>query len=280
MFELLRVAIALVGSAGAGLWDLKTTNIPDWVCAVMIATGLLLFGIEGAQTGDWSGLTMSVVVGGIFALFGLGMYLTGQWGGGDGELMAAIGVLLPLWPFGQMSVFPMPLAFFINVFFVGAIYTVGYAAVLACSKPTLRAAISHKVKADAHIIVPISIGVTAAVAVLWSMSGMAWLVILPLVVIAMPILYRMLNAVEKSFYVRIPASKLKVDDMLGEDIPRLKLYKKYIRGLTATEVKKIRKYRSYVMIRDGVRFGIVFHIALIVTLLVGDIVTFILPQIM
>ena len=42
MFELLLIAIAMVGSFAAGIWDLKTTNIPDKLCIFMIIIGLIL----------------------------------------------------------------------------------------------------------------------------------------------------------------------------------------------------------------------------------------------
>ncbi len=42
--------------------------------------------------------------------------------------------------------------------------------------------------------------------------------------------------------------------MLGEDVPELKLYKKYIRGLTKEEVNKIKKIRKNVVIKEGVRY--------------------------
>jgi len=279
MFELIRVAIALVGSIACGIWDLKTTNVPDSVCAVMIAAGLLFFGVEGWMTGDWTGLMMSLIAGGLFAAFGLGMYLTGQWGGGDGELLAAIGILLPMWPFAAKSIFSLPIAFFVNVFFVAAIYTIAYAALYARKKPKLLSAIRRDVKADGRVFAPLAVGAVVAVAVLWTMSGAAWLFLLPIAIVGLPILYRLLKNVEDGFYERIPTSKLKPDDMLGEDIPRLGLSKRHIRGLTVAEVKKIKKLKSFVVIRDGVRFTPSLAIALVITLLIGDLATFIISYI-
>jgi hypothetical protein len=79
------------------------------------------------------------------------------------------------------------------------------------------------------------------------------------------------GSIRKGFYKKIPVSKLKIDDMIGEDIPKLKIYKKFIRGLTKKEVQKIKKMKKYVIIREGIRFTPVFFISLIITLLFGDI---------
>jgi prepilin signal peptidase PulO-like enzyme (type II secretory pathway) len=273
MFELIRLAIALGGSAAAGLWDLKTSEIPDSVCIAMIALGLSLFGLEGMLTGNWSGLIMSLVVGGAFLTFGLLMYFGGQWGGGDGELLVAIGVLLPAWPLTQISIFPMPLALFINLFFVGAIYAIFYALWLTAGNKKIRKQFFIKLRASMRAIIIAALGAAAiAVFVLWSFYALLLLVLAA----ALPPLYILLKTVEAGFYRRINTARLKPGDMIGQDIPELRINCRCIRGLTAAEIKQIRKLRRYVTIREGVRFGPVFPIALVVTLVLGDLISFVL----
>jgi hypothetical protein len=85
------------------------------------------------------------------------------------------------------------------------------------------------------------------------------------------VFYKFSKVVEQAFYKRIPVRNLKVDDMLGEDIPKLKLFKKHIKGLTKEQVKKIKKTKKYVVIREGIRYGIVFPLTLLFTLLLGDL---------
>lgn len=273
MFELIRLAIALGGSAAAGLWDLKTSEIPDSVCIAMIALGLSLFGLEGMLTGNWSGLIMSLVVGGAFLTFGLLMYFSGQWGGGDGELLVAIGVLLPAWPLTQISIFPMPLALFINLFFVGAIYAIFYALWLTAGNKKIRKQFFIKLRASMRAIIIAALGAAAiAVFVLWSFYALLLLVLAA----ALPPLYILLKTVEAGFYRRINTARLKPGDMIGQDIPELRINRRCIRGLTAAEIKQIRKLRRYVTIREGVRFGPVFPIALVVTLVLGDLISFVL----
>ena len=98
-----------------------------------------------------------------------------------------------------------------------------------------------------------------------------------MLIVLTPILLVFARAVEKKgFYKRIPVSKLRVDDMIGEDIPKLKVYKREIRGLTEKEVRKIKKYRKYVTIKEGVRYGPVFFLTLIFMLFFGDILSFFL----
>ena len=64
--------------------------------------------------------------------------------------------------------------------------------------------------------------------------------------------------------------------MIGEDIEKLNIRKKIIRGLTKEEVRKIRKIKKTVWIREGVRFGPVFPISILVTLFIGNLMEIII----
>ena len=97
------------------------------------------------------------------------------------------------------------------------------------------------------------------------------IVAIPIIIIILYILYRLAKIVDASFFRKISSKDLKVGDMIGEDIPRLKIGKKLIRGLTAAEVKRIQKMKKTVLIREGIRFGPVFPIALLLTVLYGNI---------
>ena len=229
MLELLLIAIALIGSFAAGLYDLKTTNIPDKVCILMIISGIALYSLNGFLTNDFTLLSNSLFFGGLFLVFGLLFYYAGWWGGGDGELLIAIGILLPNVSFVK-TYFPFAISFFINSWFIGLIFSVIYAIVLAYKDP----------KINKNFFVRLKILIT------------------------------------KGYYRKISVSKLKVDDMIGEDIPKLKIYKKFIRGLTKKEVRKIKKIRKYVIIKEGIRYGIVFPLTLLFTLLFGDFLFFFL----
>jgi Flp pilus assembly protein protease CpaA len=95
MFELVLISIALIGTGFAGYWDLKTTNVPDLLIIGMIIVAIILHATQGFMIGDFTNLINAFRYGGLFLLFGLIMYFTGQWGGGDGETLVAIGFLIP-----------------------------------------------------------------------------------------------------------------------------------------------------------------------------------------
>lgn len=260
------IAIALIGSLAAGLFDLKTSNVPDSLCITMIIIGLIIHSFYGLSTGDFSNLINSLMFGGLFLAFGLVMYFTGQWGGGDGELLIAIGVLLPNLSLVN-TYFPFAISFFINSFFIGAVYSVLYSIILAYRSPEVSKSFLKSVK-QPYILSALIIFLSLSIFSFFYFRILSIIFSLSFILV---LFWRFAKSIEKGFYKRIPTSKLKIDDMLGEDIPRLKIYKRLIKGLTKGQIQKIKKIKRYVVIREGIRYGLVFPLTLVFTLLFGDI---------
>jgi len=264
MFGLLRLAIALVGTLAAGAWDLKTTDVPDKLVFLMIAAGLALGAAEGVMTGDWSVLVWSLGAALAFSAFSLVMYYAGAWGAGDGALLVAVGSLLPYWPFANaMDFVPFPLAYFVSVFAVGLVYSSAYLAVTTLRDRKASAAFRREFSKISVTYVPVAVLLLLFVPMLPALFSFVF----ALVLLAAPPLYALSNASDEFFYRRIPSSRLRPGDMIGEDLPRLNVYKRRIRGLTSEEISAIRRLKRSVRVRSGVRYGIVFFLALLSLLL-------------
>ena len=264
MFEVLLLAIAFIGGSAAGLWDLKTSDIPDKVVIAMIILGIVFNSFETVLSGDVSYIRNSLLAGLGFLAFGLLIYFLGQWGDGDAALFSAFGFLLPNVSFN----------YFINLFFVSAAYTIIYSLIFAY-KENLYPAFFLKIKGNTK---PISIIFLALLIIIlpFAATNMIY-VYVPVMAIGLYFVYRFLRFIEDSgFYRKINSKYLKVGDVIGEDIPKLKLYSKLIRGLTQTEINKIRKIKKHVYVRDGVRSGIVFPINLLITIIYGNVLLVIL----
>ena len=266
MLELLLIAIALIGSFAAGIHDFLTSNVPDKVCISMIILGLILHIISGIVTKDFSMFFYSLLFGGAFLVFGLLMYYGGQWGGGDGELLLSIGILLP-----QVTIvktyFPFAISFFINSFFIGAVYSIFYSLILSAKNPSISKNFFRTIKQPLFLM---SLSLFLILSII-SFFYIHYLSLIFFLAFTLILFWKFAKSIEQGFYKRIPVSKLKVDDMLGEDIPKLKIYKRFIKGLTKEEVKKIKRIKRYVIIREGIRYGLVFPLTLLFTLLFGDI---------
>ncbi len=269
MFEIFRIIILLFGTTFAGLWDLKTTDVPDSVIITMIAVGFSLHIAEGFITGSFSMLMNSLFYGGLFLLFALFMYFTGQWGGGDGEILVSVAILLPSLSFLNTSL-PFPVIFFLNMIIIGAVYSVIYSFILSFRNKKILRQFKKDFKKDRITQATMAMLVILILLSFYLGSPNVFPLMLFLLFVLV-FFYKFAKIVEKGFYVKIKITKLRPGDMIGEDIPKLKIFKRYIKGLTKEEVKRIKRLKRYVLIRSGVRFGPVFFITLILTLLLGNL---------
>ncbi len=218
MFETIYLLVAILGSSLAGLFDLvwTRTNVPDNLVYGFIGSGIVLHIIESFYISSFNPIILSLQVGGLFLIFGLFMYYTGNCGAADTGILAGIGFTLPtaITP----AFFPFALSYFINLTIIGAVYSIIYVLYLMNKKGIRR------------------------------------------------------NGLE--FYRRVLTSKLKVDDVIGEDMPKINIYKKKIKGLTKAEINKIKRHKKYTIIREGIPYTISFPIALAFTLYFGDLILF------
>lgn len=284
IFSYIYIAIALGGGTICGLYDLKTTNMLDKLAIAMIALGFGLHAVESLLIGSVMPLTLSLISAGAFFAFGFFMYKAGYWGGGDGEMLIAIGVLLPYAPFQSalsLQSLSFSLDFFMNSFIVGGVYSIIYALVVGIMNRKVVSVFFKRMKAEAKGTITLTL---ATFLLLFSIfyilpirEPFTFPFLMSLLLFLMLVLFKFAKVVEEvGFYRRIPVSKLKVDDMVGEDLPRLKIYKKIIRGLTPKEVAMIRKSKKFVLVREGVRYSIVFALALAFTLLFGNFANFLI----
>lgn len=266
MLELLRLAIALVGSAIGGRKDLKTTDVPDKLVFGMIGAGLLLNFIEWIAFGSWSLFQSSVLVTAGFGAFGIVMYKAGAWGGADGAMLTAIGALLPIWPIpivpSLLTVLPFPFVYFVSTFMVGLVWSVGYVVNRVMRSPGLRRRFVSGVRKRKA---------AAAISVIASVIALAsgpppFSFVLALLLLALSPMQVLVSVSEPAFQRKLSTRLLRVGDMLGEDLPKLKLRKRELRGLTAAEVARIRKVQRMVMIHEGVPYVPVFFFALLAML--------------
>src|SRR3989344_2726467 len=265
MFEILRTAIALLGTAAAGWIDFKTSDIPDKIVAGMIALGFVFHFAEFYLTGSAGNLQSAFFYSVIFALFGAAMYFGKAWGGGDGALLTAVVALLPANPLAQ-TFLPFPLIYLVSVFSVGIFYSVFY----MIWKINSVAGIRKEFFADFKGVSLVSASTfLSAISFLAFAATQNIFLLAPALGFAFPILEKLQKLSEKIFRKKVSTKNLKFDDMLGEDLPALGI-KKLLRGLTKEEVALIKKKMKFVVIADGVRFGPVFFFALIFSFLLQN----------
>ena len=278
MIEQFPFFIALIGSVVAAAYDLKTTEIPDNVFHAMIALGAPVILYLAVTSGNYFPLLLSFAVGGILLGFGFLMYKGGQWGGADAKLLAALGFLLPQLPpgFAPNLIFPFPLSLLLNVFLLGTPYMILYSIVISINNREVINGFLSDFKANSKFLLVASSTLFIIlflfgyfISANFSFSSRILditknSVLSVLVLVGMFSVYKFARNVENhAFRRKIPISKLRVGDVLMKS--------KEIEGITLEQLKKIKKSRlKYVWIKDGVRFGPAFPIALLFTVYYGD----------
>ena len=278
MLEFISLFVAFVGSSIAALFDLKTTEIPDEIPDVMIAVGLIFAGVQAYQQWNVWPFLNSVIAGLGLLGFGFVMYHFGQWGGGDAKLLAGIGFLIPQLPSGFIpeSFMPFPLTFLFNLFLVGAVYMLVYAVVFALMNKKIIFEFERWLKKISRMLLLFSTLLFALFIIFnlyilrsFRMPMTTYQLLLnsfiPLVgTVALFMVWKFAKIVEDvGFKKRIPVSKLRVGDVMLES--------KVWEGITEKELKKIKRSgKRYVVIKEGVRFGPSFPLALIFTLFFGN----------
>ncbi len=258
MLEIILLSIAFIGSLAAGLWDLKTTEIPDEIPALMAVFGIFIWFVSDI----WM-LALSLAFGLAFLALGWLLYKGGQWGGGDAKLLSAVGFLLPT--LGSQL---FALSFISNIFIVGIGYMVVYSIALGALNRGTFSAFAKNIRKDyaaigAIVAAAILLPVMLATGFYSEFPAMAWTVALLLFLV---LFWKYSKTVEeKIFKKRIPASRLRVGDVLLES--------REWDGITEQDIARIKKSgKRFVTIKEGVRFGLVFPITLVVTYLFGNLI--------
>jgi len=261
MFELVALGAALVLGFAAGLWDLKTSDIPDEAPALMAVLGLFIWYVSGLTTGNWMPFTISAVLGTAVFAIGWGLYKAGQWGGGDAALLAGIFYLVPNVTFLA--------GYALNFLIVALVYSVVYSICIGFTHPRIFGYTVDEIKRRKIWIALLAWIIFGLVIILvLSLLGAysTLLIGLWLAVFGMIVFYVYARAIEKKVFRRsVQLAKLKIGDVLASS--------KQWEGITQEQIDGLRrKHVRVVEIKEGVRFGLVFPLALVVTLLLGNLI--------
>lgn len=262
MFEIVLLALAL--AAAAGVWDLRTTEVPDELPAIMIVAGVSFWLIDASITGNAFPLAVSLAVGTLLLAFGLLLYRKGQWGGADAWILAALGYMVPVHAGG---IFIIP--YMLNFFLVSAAYMAAYSAILGIRNSRVFPLFVSDLKANRKVFVlPFAfLAFLLAFGFFLSTLGFRTRVVpalgIFLLVLLLTLFWRYGKVLEKHVLrKRVSASRLREGDVLDG--------MKWV-GLTGRQAAALRKKGGYVTIKEGVRFVPVFAITLVVTVVYGNI---------
>ncbi len=293
--------IACLTSLAGAIYDIKTTEIPDFVPLGGFVGALLIYLGRGVVFSQWDDIFIAFATATIFLVLGYALFSTGQWGEADVLILASIGFAVPkplsffhpnLMAVNHLLFYPV--AFLINCFVVGAIYailfTLIYALLYAEKKSELLKASFEGMRIKGVVAsIPLVMGCTAylylsplneSIAMEMVLVGAKYTAIMFLLFI----LLNFARHADRNVFMRyISIQKLKEGDVLAEDVktPTKRFSSKLFVGLTKQDVDFIKKAwksgklkterKGKIKIKEGVRYAPTFFLSLLVTAKYGFI---------
>ncbi len=286
MLGYLGFSIALVGSTIAAVWDLKTTEVPDYVSIITAVSGLLVNLAMWQFTGNFMYFLASLVVGITFFALGWLFFMTGVWGGADAFVMGAVGFAMPVLPetFSPLSLatWPFALTLLMNIFIVGAVYTLLFAIFKGLRDKSVVEEYFRDIKNYWKTIILVFIAYCFVIIgisrYLWSekflMDSLTYIAVSGPFLLGMLLIYRFLKVVENvGMTNEIDVEDLSVGDVLAEDVQLEEgsVSSEKIVGLSEENVEEIRDSVDRVKVRSGVMFVPAFPVAILLSVTVGDL---------
>jgi Flp pilus assembly protein protease CpaA len=273
--NLLLFSVAMLFSAIASYFDMKTGEIPDKFTLGLVVAALAIRLIAAPIIGDFNYFLDGAIVAGIFFGIGAVLFYTGGWGGGDAKLLSGVGAALggfmaPSIADASIGVFPAFFGFFIAICIVAIPYSLTYALFLSYKAPKVFSLTKQRIKQDWLVLV---LALIASISLLIILKP--WNFLLTMAFISPPIFFLLLLYVksveEIAMQKEIDLEDLQEGDMVVEDLVingKKLASKRDMDGLSKEALERIKKSKNApkkVKIKWGIKFGPAFPIALLVT---------------
>lgn len=291
--DLVLLILGLIGLAVATKFDIRTTEIPDWISYSLIISGLSLRALNYLAYGNSEYIIYALITLLISFFIGNIMYYTKQWGGGDAKLLMATSVVFATYPEFLLRVFSpsinkiyFPIVIFLNILIIGIVYSISYALYLSIKhKDDLirewNLYLSHTQKTR-KIVFVLSILLIILAIIVQSKTLKINLFIISVAMPSLLYIWMYIKSVEKScMYKQVPISRLLEGDWLTKDTYHNQklILKKPVYGLTKNHIEILREYNiKKVEIKQGIVFGPVFLIAVILSLIAGNLLDYIVKE--
>ncbi|MFA4946869.1 MAG: prepilin peptidase [Candidatus Micrarchaeia archaeon] len=272
-FEILRIALAVGGTALAARQDAKTSYIDDNLLYAMIAAGAVL----DLLTFDADFIFSSFAIFAVIMFAGYFAFRSGQFGAGDAYLLAGIHLLIPVHPSIIPAAVPSYFLFFPPV--LSAFIAASFLAVLG-SAAGYACLLKRKLRSwKATLLFALAAGIAGAA----FGAGASILLSVFLTVFLSASLFLLIykdEIMHGLVVTRVPLSKVEDEDVLAVDKLPARFVARWRIGKVATKEVMARLRRSGVasvwVHKNLPRFGPYVLFGLLATLLAGDPVAFVL----
>ncbi len=259
--------LALLWTGFAAVYDLKKREVPNWISFSLIAFGLANRAFYALLESDEKFFIFGLSGFGIFYLLAMGLYYGRVFAGGDAKLLMGFGVLMPAFDIRSLLLYSS--GFLILLLSVGAVWSLVFSLYLVLQNKKGFADAFRKKWSRARYIVFLG-AFAGAVLSIFSLYIPVYSrllsFILGILLIGVPLLYVYLRALEQGCMIKlVHARELCEGDWLEKNVHiGNKTICKSVHGLSADEIKIIRRANKKVWIKEGIPFVPAFFFTLII----------------
>jgi len=262
------IVLAFIWIAIAVIQDIRKREVANWVNFSLVAIALSYRAFVSVFLWDYWYFVYGLIGFGIFFALANLFYYSRIFAGGDAKLLIGLG---PILPFSYLFYENLKIFFYFIVLlmFCGSIYGLLYSVILSYRhKKQFSKEFLKQLKKNKRIILVFII--PAVFLFVFSLIvEVSLFILLPLLVLIFPFLYIYAKAIEESCMVKkIAAMDLTEGDWLHE---KVKVGRKTIKpnwqGVSAEDLKILRKLRKKVLIKQGIPFTPSFLFAFVILVL-------------
>ncbi|HLC57807.1 MAG TPA: A24 family peptidase [Candidatus Nanoarchaeia archaeon] len=276
--------ITLVWLFFASITDIKKREIPDWLSYSLIILALTTHIISSVKTQSFFPILSSILSAILFSALAFLLYYTRQWGGGDVKLFIALGFSFPVYPDSLLAWFNpginlyFPLIIILNLILSAALYSLLALLILIIkNKANFLKELRHYPLTKLKIIAAILALILFALSFTFQTKEAVYAIILAILLILFPYLLASTKAIEKLHMIKtIPIAKAEGEWLSADVYIKDKLIlSKTIPEITQHHINILKKHNiKTIKIKTGIPFVPAFFIALLLSLLFGNLLSF------
>ena len=287
ILDIILILITLIALVIATITDIKKREVPDFLSYSLLSIAIFSKTLQALIEKSLIPVIYAIIGFAIYFILALIMYYTKQWGGGDSKLLMSLGIIFSQYPISLLKYFspnlniPVLLSLLINILLAGSVYGIIYSLILAVknkNKFNQELKKINKKHLKYFIIAAVLLFIISFFIKALEIKLLTFLI--SMILILTPYLLILIKTVEKSCMIKkIPVSKLTEGDWLTENIYNKKqklIYSSKSPGITLEQIQQIKKLNiKKVTIKEGIPFVPSFLLAVIITLIYGNVIFFI-----
>jgi len=282
--DIFLVSIAFIWLVAASITDIKKREVFNWLSFSLIAIAFSIRALAAVIERQPQYFLYAIVAFAIFFLIANLFYYSRTFGGADAKLLMALAPLLATAPFfAKQNIInginePFLLGFIINIFFIGAVYSLGFGIIFAIKNKKKFSREFRKINKKTAMF-SIFLWFLAIIFLIMGFFSRVFF-ILSAVFFILPAIYVFIKAVENlSMIQKILTTKVTEGDWLVKPIKiKNKIIRPSVHGLDKKDIALLKKYKKQITIKSGLPFVPIFVLALISSLFIGDFLLLIIKS--